>query len=556
MVRKIALSVERLEAREVPSAGLVRVAPVDPFAAVTADHVATQPGVNYPGTQVEPMVVADPTRPNHLVAAWQQDRWSNGGARGIVIGISNDAGSHWTSAALPGVSLASGGTYARATDPWLAFAPNGDLYATTLAWDPAPDGDPYHQYPFDELNSTILVSKSSDGGRTWGSPTTLIQDGSPGLNEFGRPALLFNDKETVTVDPKNPNFVYATWTRIDYDPAAASFSGPTYFARSTDAGKTWEAARPIYYDPAPFSQTIGNQIVVLPDGTLIDIFAQGSETDKNGDIAVIRSHDHGLTWSSPTVVATGAVVPTIDPETGKAIRSADTIPEIATDPHSGALYVVAQGLALKNGPTFQGIIFSQSTDGGTTWSTPILVNQTPAGLPEANRQAFDPSVRVNEDGTVAVSYFDTRNNTTASGLLTDAWAVFANPHDRRNAPGGLANPVNWGHEVRLTPRSFDLEKAPQSTNANPGYFLGDYQGLTAVGDRFVAFFSVAGAGETNTAAVYARSFESAERGAHDRDGCAGHDRELWAVPGGDDFLAWFVDDVSERKLGRREHQKL
>ncbi len=154
-----------------------------------------------------------------------------------------------------------------------------------------------------------------------------------------------------------------------------------------------------------------------------------------------------------------------------------------------------------------------------------------------NRQAFDPSVRVNDDGVVAVTYYDTRNNTAAPGLLTDAWALFANPRDRHNAPGGLANPANWGGEVRLTPRSFDLEKAPQSTNENGGYFLGDYQGLAAAGDRFVAVFAVAGTNGPSTAGVYARSFEPSERGEH-------RDREFWAAPGWDDFLAPFVDDAT------------
>ncbi|HJZ59029.1 MAG TPA: sialidase family protein, partial [Gemmataceae bacterium] len=457
-----------------------------------------------------------------------------GGARGIVVGVSTDAGNHWTPVVLPGVSLASGGTYARATDPWLAFAPNGDLYAATLAWDPADPADPLRQYPFDELNSAVLISKSTDGGLTWAAPVALIADASPGLNEFGHPGLLFNDKETVTVDPHDPNHVYVTWTRIDFDFVTGNFSGPTYFARSTDAGRTWEPARPIYYDPAPFSQTIGNQIVVLPDGTLVNMFAQGSEGEKNGDIAVIRSTDHGLTWSAPIVVATGAVIEVEDPETGVPIRSADTIPEIAVDPNGGALYVVAQGFDLADGTSAEGIIFSQSLDGGLHWSRPVSINRTPAGLPEANRQAFDPSVRVGADGTVAVTYYDTRNNTAAPGLLTDAWAVFADPRDRRNAPGGLADPANWGREVRLTPRSFDVESAPQSTNQNGGYFLGDYQGLAAVGNRFVAVFAVAGTGGPNTAGVVAR----------------------WVAPAGHgnrgDFLPPSVDDVGP---GRHKRER-
>ena len=36
---------------------------------------------------------------------------------------------------------------------------------------------------------------------------------------------------------------------------------------------TWEPARSIY-DPGQNDQTIGNQIVVLPDGTLVDLFAE------------------------------------------------------------------------------------------------------------------------------------------------------------------------------------------------------------------------------------------------------------------------------------------
>src|SRR5258708_27305683 len=42
------------------------------------------PGRNYTNSEVEPRVAVDPHTAGHLVAAWQQDRWSNGGAAPLV----------------------------------------------------------------------------------------------------------------------------------------------------------------------------------------------------------------------------------------------------------------------------------------------------------------------------------------------------------------------------------------------------------------------------------------------------------------------------------------
>ena len=84
----------------------------------------------------------------------------------------------------------------------------------------------------------------------------------------------------------------------------ANQRGPAWFARSTDGGETWEPARPIF-DPGGNAQTIGNQIVVLPDGTLINGFIRIQNAtaplvrDERLRIAVMRSPDRGLTWSAP-----------------------------------------------------------------------------------------------------------------------------------------------------------------------------------------------------------------------------------------------------------------
>ena len=63
----------------------------------------------------------------NLIGVWQQDRWSNGGARGLRTAYSIDGGVTWGTAQAKfsrctGGNAANGGDYARASDPWVTFA--------------------------------------------------------------------------------------------------------------------------------------------------------------------------------------------------------------------------------------------------------------------------------------------------------------------------------------------------------------------------------------------------------------------------------------------------
>jgi hypothetical protein len=140
-----------------------------------------------------------------------------------------------------------------------------------------------------------------------------------------------------------------------------------------------------------------------------------------------------------------------------------------------------------------------STDGGFNWSAPIKVNQTPTNIPSPNQQAFMPSISVNDEGVVAVTYYDFRNNTPAPGLPTDYWMVHAHPSD------GLTNPASWSAENRLTTTSFNMEDAPPTPD---GYYLGFYQGMVAMGGSFGAFFSMPHG--TDSASVFFRAAFTAE----------------------------------------------
>src|ERR1700693_4752243 len=104
---------------------LVQVTGPDPFASCTADNVHQQEtaygSVLFPNTVIEPWVASDPTKPSRLLVGHHQDRWNDGGARGLVGVASSDGGATWANTTPQGVTECTGGQYARARDPGTAF---------------------------------------------------------------------------------------------------------------------------------------------------------------------------------------------------------------------------------------------------------------------------------------------------------------------------------------------------------------------------------------------------------------------------------------------------
>ena len=406
-----------------------------------------QTGNLFKNSEVEPYISANPRNPLNLVGVWHQDRWSNGGAQGIGTGVSFDGGVTWKQSYLPysrcaGGTVANGGDYNRASDPWVSFSPNGVVHQMALTV----SGESFEA----DGVSAMLATRSTDGGRTWSPTTTLIRDAGP---------QFFNDKNAITADPTDSRYVYAVWDRL-----LDTGGGPTLLARSIDNGKTWEPTKTIY-DPGPITQTIGNQIVVLPNGVVINLFTQINQNTGAAFFAVIRSTDKGQTWSQPIKIADDLSIGTKDPENGTAIRDGAGIGSIAVG-KKGQLYVTWADSRFSAGAR-DGIAFASSLDGGLSWSAPTQINREPSV------QAFTPIVHVRQDGTIGITHYDLRSNTPdPANLPTDYWLL-------RSKDGG----ASW-RESRVT-GPFDLSTAPIAR----GLFLGDYQGLTSIGPIFVPFYA-------------------------------------------------------------------
>ena len=98
-------------------------------------------------------------------------------------------------------------------------------------------------------------------------------------------------------------------------------------------------------------------------------------------------------------------------------QDGDVIPDFAVDrtglpDTNGNLYAVWQDARFSGGQ-HDDIAFSRSTDGGQTWSAPEKVNKT-----TNDAAAFTAAVHVRDDGTVAVSYYDFRNDVNGDPTLT------------------------------------------------------------------------------------------------------------------------------------------
>jgi hypothetical protein len=281
------------------------------------------------------------------------------------------------------------------TDPNVDFDTKGRVYQTMLPFNSYFDATRLHP------DGEIDMSYSDDMGRHWvkGNGGVALE---PPNNASALQLGHVEDKQWVAVNHivgnKFQDHVYAAW---------AVFNGQSIKVRmavSRDRGQTFDKAVTI----STPSEVGPGATYVYPEidaaGNLYVSIVSFPANGGSSTIYVARSTNDGRTFSAFVPITTVTIPPgEVYPNTRFRSGIAENFAASPTYPNH--LYLTYEAWNAAAGQA--DIKFIQSTDGGFTWTTPVVVNDNvdPVGVPT---DQFQPSVAAGPAGAVAVAFYDRR----------------------------------------------------------------------------------------------------------------------------------------------------
>jgi hypothetical protein len=374
--------------------------------------------------------------------------------------------------------------YTATGDPGVAFDGTGRAYLSTLGFvvpqnvrgrgtETAPD---------------VLVSHSSDGGKTWATVRA-----AHGTGNFSSPAV-FDDKPYLTAWGDGNAIV--TWTIFNLGFKGSYISSPIFDSVTHDGGLTWSAPQQIS-GSAPFCVGIhdgtlggtacnsdqGSIPTVAADGSIYVAFENTSDfvTGRDQYLVVKVDPATGARIAGPFKVADvidGSTDYPINIDGRQTYQDSEfrswSLGNITADPTSaGHLAVVWSDMRNSVLPapsdpyaakTNSDIIVSQSFDGGATWSSPLA-------LTVPNDQ-FQPWGAYDTTGKLRIGYFD-RSYDPANHMYGYTLAT-------ETASGSLAFDFAQVTTALSDPTMGDRwfsGRTPNPEFPHPTTFLGDYSGI-------------------------------------------------------------------------------
>ena len=371
------------------------------------------------------------------------------------------------------------------TDPNVDFDTKGRVYQTMLPFNAFWDASRLHP------DGEIDLSYSDDLGRHWvkGNGGVALE---PPNNASARQAGHVEDKQWVAVNhiPGNrfQDHVYAAWAVFNGSSAGQGIK--VRMAVSRDRGQTFAKAVTI----TPPSEVSAGATYVYPEidaaGDLYVAVVSFPPNGTSSTIYVARSSDDARTFTPFVPITTVTMVPGgVLPNT----RFRDGITEnLAASPtYPNHLYLTYEDWDAAAGQ--MDVKFTQSTDGGSTWTTPVVVDDDvdAVGVPT---DQFQPSVAAGPGGAVAVAFYDRRQACPDDPSVLPAdvgrtnFCIDTSLQTYKDSGSG-AVPV--GANVRISEFTWDPEQPGQHLGGLSQYpcagardpcptgsgFIGDYFGL-------------------------------------------------------------------------------
>jgi hypothetical protein len=280
-------------------------------------------------------------------------------------------------------------------------------------------------------SGSIVLAKTSDNGNNW--QTTIVKDNRSTTPQQGAGQI------QLAVDNAR-NRVYVAWQQRGVP--VSGYGGTSgqrraEVATSTDDGASFSSPVDIEGDPASTLSIGGPNISLGPDGTLYAFYSQSAPpkgssavfSSQKPGLQVAKSSDGGQSFTSSTIDATA---PTFF-----------GFPSFAAGAYNGGTALVlvyeaiAQGTA---GSQYQlrDIYSQRSTDGGSTWSSPVRVTDDDLQTDLGNK--FVPGIAAAPNGRFDAAWIDFRNDN--GNLLSDTY--YASSTD-----GG----ATWSKNIRVSDAS-------------------------------------------------------------------------------------------------------
>jgi hypothetical protein len=369
------------------------------------------------------------------------------------------------------------------TDPNADFDTKGRVYQTVLAFNSFFDATKLHP------DGEIDMSYSDDLGRHWvkGNGGVPLE---PPNNASAKHAGHVEDKQWVAVNHivgnRFQDHVYAAWAVFNGNGGGIKVR----MAVSRDRGQSFAKAVTI----TPPSQVSAGATYVYPEiDAAGNVYVAVVSFPPNGTastIYVARSSDDAQTFSAFVPITTVSMLPSgALPNT----RFRDGITEsfAASPTYPDHLYLTYEDWDAVAGQ--MDVKFTQSTDGGATWTAPVVVNDN-VDAPGVSTDQFQPSIAAGPNGAVAIAFYDRRLScpNDPSILAADVgrtnFCIDTSLQAYKDSGSGA---VAVGRNVRISQFTWDpeqpgqhlggLSQYPCANGLDPcpsgGGFIGDYFGL-------------------------------------------------------------------------------